>query len=332
MIEILIGREQEQQRLDRYLKKYLPKASLSHIYKMIRKDVKVNGKRAKPEYVLALGDVLRIYAGQEVLDSFGEERKLPKAKRQFAVVYEDDHLLAVNKPRGLLTHGDQFEKKNTLVNQVIDYLVAKGDYAFSRSNTFIPAPVNRLDRNTSGIVLFGKNNGALRLLNRMIKEKTCIRKFYLAIGAGALEAPAVLRSAMVKDEKRNRIHLREVSGNSGISDGNDEGKYMETILRPLAVKDGFSLVEAELVTGRTHQIRAHMASKGLPIIGDGKYGDPGCNERIKERFGLSSQFLHAYRVEFGACPAPLDYLEGKVLTAPLSDLFSRIKLEIFGEE
>ena len=331
MIEIIIGREQEQQRLDRFLKKYLPKASLSHIYKMIRKDVKVNGKRKKPEYALVFGDALQIYTSQEIVDSLGEERKRPKVKQQFAVVYEDEHLLAVNKPRGLLTHGDRSEKKNTLVNQVIDYLVAKGDYAFSRSNTFIPAPVNRLDRNTSGIVLFGKNNAALKLLNRMIKEKTCIRKFYLAVGMGELKAPVVLRSTMVKDEVRNRIHLKEDSGSFGISDG-DDGKYMETILRPLAVKDGFSLVEAELVTGRTHQIRAHMASKGLYIIGDGKYGDPECNERMKERFGLSSQFLHAYRVEFGDCPAPLKNLEGKVLTAPLPVLLSRIKLEIFGEE
>lgn len=323
MIEILVEQDQQHQRLDRFLKKYLPKASLSHIYKMIRKDIKVNGKRKKPEYVLVLGDVLQLYVDQDVIDSFGEEKKAPKSKRQFSVVYEDENLLVVNKPRGLLTHGDQFEKKNTLVNQVIDYLVTKGDYVFSRNNTFIPAPVNRLDRNTSGIVLFGKNNVALQLLNQIIKEKKCIRKFYLTIGEGLLEESVSLKSRMVKDERRNRISVK---------DEDSEGKYMETILRPLERKNGFSLIEAELITGRTHQIRAHMASQNLNMIGDGKYGDPKCNEQMKTRFGLTSQFLHAYKVEFNQCPEPLDYLEGKVLEAPLPPLFLRIKQEMFGEK
>ncbi len=326
MIEINIGEEQQEQRLDRFLKKYLPQASLGHIYKIIRIKVKVNGKKAKPEQYLKMGDVLALYLPEDVLEGFlrpEQEPRRTKGGRRFSVVYEDENLLLVNKPRGLLTHGDQTEKKNTLVNQVLDYLVETGAYRFSRTGTFVPAPVNRLDRNTSGLVIFGKNNLALQCLNRMIRSKESIGKFYLAAAKGELMEEKVLRSVMEKDHDKNRIRILE--------EGSADGRIMETILRPISCKNGYSLVEAQLVTGRTHQIRAHMASEGLPILGDPKYGRPGVNKEMKERFGLKGQFLHAWRLTFQDCPEMFGYLNGKEFTAPLPAGLEKIRKELFEE-
>ncbi len=325
MIEIIIGKEQEKQRADRFLKKYLPNAPLSYIYKIIRKDVKINGSRVKPEYMLGNGDVMQLYLSEELVKQYGSKEKptYSKSKKQFSVVYEDENILLVNKPKGLLTHGDKTEKKNTLVNQVIGYLVEKGDYSFSRINTFVPAPVNRLDRNTSGLVIFGKNNLALQCLNRMIKDKQSIGKYYIAIAKGVLKDRMVLRSAMSKDEASNTVSL---------SDADTPGlKIMETVIRPLAVKNGFTLVEAQLVTGRTHQIRAHLASQKLYILGDIKYGNSQGNLYAKQRFGLTTQFLHAYKLRFENCPEMFEYLNGREFVAPLPPELEKMKREMFGE-
>ena len=326
MIEINIGAEEQEQRLDRFLKKFLSKASLGHIYKIIRTKVRVNGKKAKPEQYLKKGDVLALYLSEDALEAFlkpEKESAHSTAPRQFTVVYEDENILLVNKPAGLLTHGDRTEKKNTLVNQVLDYLVETGAYRFSRVNTFVPAPANRLDRNTSGLVIFGKNNLALQCLNRMIRKKDSIGKFYLAAAKGELTEEKILRSVMEKDEDKNRIRILEGEA--------PEGRVMETVLRPVACRNGYSLVEAQLITGRTHQIRAHMASAGLHILGDPKYGDPSVNKEIKERFGLTGQFLHSARLSFRNCPEMLNYLDGKEFTAPLPAKLEKIRKELFEE-
>lgn len=325
MIEIIIGAEQEKQRIDRFMKKYLPKAPLSHIYKIIRTDIKLNGKRVKPEHILEAGDVLNLYLSEELVASYSETKRKPlsKSKKQFTVIYEDENILLVNKPKGLLTHGDKTEKKNTLVNQVIGYLVEKGDYKFSRINTFTPAPVNRLDRNTSGLVIFGKNNLALQCLNKMIKDKESIGKYYIAIAKGILDGSKLLRSRMRKNEEDNKISL--------LDENEPDTKFMETIIRPLCVKNGFTLVEAQLVTGRTHQIRAHLASQKLYIIGDIKYGSPSGNAYAKQKYGLTTQFLHAYKIRFENCPDMFAYLNGREFSAPLSPDLEKIKTDMFGE-
>ena len=323
MVLITIDRDSEQQRVDRFLRKLLPKAPLGYIYKIVRTDLKVNGKRVKPEHMLSFGDEVKLFMPQDLIDSYSQELKSPdrKSKKQFTVVYEDDNILLVSKPKGLLTHGDKTEKKNTLVNQVVGYLVDKGDYRFSRTNTFVPAPVNRLDRNTSGLVIFGKNNVALQALNRMIKDKESIEKYYIAAARGELAEEVVIRSTMEKDSRQNMIKLRPAE--------REDLKYMETVIRPLKVKDGFTLVEAQLITGRTHQIRAHMASKKLYILGDVKYGSPGGNSFAKKNFGLTTQFLHAYRLRFDKCPEPFAYLNGREFTAPLPEELEKIKKRLF---
>ena len=162
MIKLIITENQGGQRLDRFLKKYFDKAPLSYIYKMIRKDVKVNGKRASAEAMLSAGDELTLYISQEDAQALQKPPRQVRAKKQFVIAYEDENILAAEKPFGLLTHGDRTEKKNHLANQVLDYLVEKGEYNPRMDRTFSPAPVNRLDRNTTGLVLFGKNAEALK--------------------------------------------------------------------------------------------------------------------------------------------------------------------------
>lgn len=321
MINIEIGINEQEQRLDKFLRKYLANAPLSFIYKAIRKDIKVNGKRAKEDTVLKLGDIVSFYISEDELNKMKKVRKASKAKRQFTVSYEDENILVVVKPFGLLTHGDSQEKKNHLANQVVDYLIEKGDYNPRLEKTFTPAPVNRLDRNTTGLVLFAKNNESLKTLNAMIRDKDKISKCYMTIVKGGLRKELHLQDKMVKDHSLNKIT---------VIDNDQQGKDMETIARPLIEKDGYTLTEVEIITGRTHQIRAHLAKAGYPIIGDVKYGDKRTNEKVRKRFGLNTQLLHAYKLEFLQCPESLKYLEGKVVTAEPTDDFKRIKDKIFG--
>ena len=189
MVKLIITENQGGQRLDRFLKKYFDRAPLSHIYKMIRKDVKVNGKRSAAEAMLNAGDELTLYISQEDAQALQKPLKQVKARKQFVIAYEDDNILAAEKPFGLLTHGDRTEKKNHLANQVMDYLIEKGEYNPRIDRTFSPAPANRLDRNTTGLVLFGKNAEALKELNRLIRERNCINKYYMTVLCGRLEEP-----------------------------------------------------------------------------------------------------------------------------------------------
>ena len=332
MRDIHITANDAGRRLDRFLRKYLPGASLSEIYKMIRKDVKVNGKRRSESYILNEGEILTLYLSDETYDKLsrgksafgaGSPEKAAKAKRTFKIVYEDDEVLMVNKPYGLLTHGDSHEKKDHLANQVKDYLIAIGAYDPRNEKVFSPAPANRLDRNTTGIVLFGKTAASMRELNRMIRDDD-IRKFYMTIACGVIKDELWLGGSLVKDEAANKVRIVE----SG-------GKNVETIVRPLEILtfgDGLNatLCEVELVTGRSHQIRAHLASIGHPLIGDSKYSDRGAaavNRYVSGRFGLSTQLLHADRIEFLSSAAEsekLGYLAEKAFDAPLPSRFNEI--------
>jgi 23S rRNA pseudouridine955/2504/2580 synthase len=311
MIRLEIGKNEEAQRLDRFLRKYFRKAGLGRIYQMIRKDVRVNGKRAGIETMLSEGDCLEIYISDEEADDYRETKKTVRALRQFAIAYEDEHMLVASKPFGLLTHGDANEKKNTLANQVLAYLTEKGDYHPRTEKTFVPSPVNRLDRNTTGLVIFGKDAETLKRLNQMIRERDAVEKYYMTIVAGNLKEPRTLRDAMVKDGAANKVSI--------LSQADEEGKWMESRIRPMrhsktAKPQEYTLVEVRLITGRSHQIRAQLAAAGFPIIGDTKYGDRKNNQQMKEKFGLTTQLLHAYKL----------VLDGIVVEAPLPEEFQRI--------
>ena len=333
MREIRITANDAGRRLDRFLRKYLPEASLSEIYKIIRKDAKVDAKRRNESYILNEGEILTLYLSDEAFEKLsrgkgtfgaGSPANASKAKRTFRIVYEDENVLMANKPYGLLTHGDSHEKKDHLANQVKDYLIASSAYDPRIEKVFSPAPANRLDRNTTGIVLFGKTAAAMRELGRMIREDE-IRKFYLTIACGTIRHELHLGGSLLKDEAANKVKIL----NSG------DGKSIETIVRPLeqlSFGDGLkaTLCEVELVTGRSHQIRAHLASTGHPLIGDSKYADRGAvliNKYVRERFGLSTQLLHAFRIEFSEAAAEsevLGYLAEKTFEADAPARFREI--------
>lgn len=321
MIKINIGKNEQNQRLDKFLRKYLENAPLSFIYKTIRKDVKINGKRGREDTVLQLDDELTLYISDDDLRKFKRKERQVRAKRQFRIAYEDDNIIVVEKPFGLLTHGDHTEKKNHLTNQVVDYLIEKGDYNPRVERTFAPAPVNRLDRNTTGLVLFAKNYMALQELNRLMREKNRIRKYYMTIVSGNLKEKLVLRDRMVKDSKNNKVTV--------VSE-DKEGLLMETIVTPVKSNDRYTLVQVEIITGRTHQIRAHLAKAGHPVIGDVKYGDRRVNSFVNKKFGLSTQLLHAYRLEFDLEGSELEYLTGKSVEAQLPYEFMKIQNELLG--
>lgn len=305
MKEIIIEKNDAGQRLDRFLKKYLANAPLSYIYKALRKDIKLNGKRAQENAMLAEGDVLALYMADSEIEAFSKKKKLHHAKRQFAICYEDENLIVVSKPFGLLVHGDETEKKDTLANQVMDYLIETGAYSPRAEKSFTPSPVHRLDRNTTGLVVFGKNAEALRVLARMMKEDGFVKKFYYCILCGELKEPIHLKNKLLKDEAKNRVKVLPVDA--------AEGKYIETIAKPVKCRRGYTFCEVELVTGRSHQIRAHMAFAGYPLLGDTKYGG--------RRTALGTQLLHAGRLEFANPPAPLEYLDGKIVKSELPWVF-----------
>lgn len=327
MIKITITANEADQRLDRFLKKYMKRAPLSAIYKMIRKDIKVNGKRAKEDTQLCEGDELTLYIPEEKLSELTAPIKKKTAKRQFKIAYEDENVLIVEKPEGLLTHGDAHEKKNTLVNQVCGYLQDKGEYCPSREKTFVPAPVNRLDRNTTGLVIFGKNAAALRLLTALLREKDRVEKYYLTLVCGKLDRELILEDRLKKDHDRNISSVVKGAAVSAEGSAAAEGKEARTHVRPVITGERFSLAEAQIFTGRTHQIRVHLASAGFPLAGDIKYGDKRANELLKKH-GVTTQMLHAYKLRFTGMPAELAALEGKVVEAPLPADFARVKEEL----
>ncbi len=321
MIKLEISANEGNQRLDRFLKKYYRNAPLSYIYKLLRTGVKVNGKRVDQNTRLVAGDQLTIDISEEEEKAYLVREKLQTKKRQFQIAYEDENLLVVEKPFGLLTHGTMEEGRETLANQVLGYLTDSGAYNPEREKTFVPSPVNRLDRNTTGLVVFGKNAEALRSLSSMLRERGYIRKYYLTVVHGEMREAVTLHGRMEKDRVTNKIQIRDKDTASG--------KSMETRAQPLKTSNGFTLVEVELITGRTHQIRAQLAKAGYPVVGDRKYGDSKVNARMARDHSLKAQFLHAYRLVFENCLPPLDYMSNKELLSQLPPPLKAIETELF---
>jgi 23S rRNA pseudouridine955/2504/2580 synthase len=324
MVNITITSNEDRQRLDRFLKKYLCNASLSMIYRMVRKDIKVNGRRAKEDSMLVEGDVVSIYLSENDIEDLSRKKKRTRSKRQFTICYEDENIIVVNKPFGLLVHGDSTEKKDTLANQVVDYLIEQGSYSPRTERTFTPSPVHRLDRNTTGLVLFGKNSQALRTFSAMFKEDGSVKKFYYTIVFGELKEALHLKGKLYKDEERNK--------SSVLPESSVKGKYIETLARPIFATSQYTLTQVELVTGRSHQIRAHLQSAGFPLIGDTKYSKAALNNSLPQCLPLSTQLLHAGRLEICDAPEPLSYLNGKIIKAPLPQTWQEIEIELFGKE
>ena len=320
MREFTIGKNDAGQRLDRWLGKTLPLLPAPLAQKYIRlKRVKVNGKGSARDVRLQVGDLLQLYINDEFFDQPREDNAfLAVFKPKLDIVCEDENLMLLNKRPGLLCHADEHEKVNTLITHIQAYLYQKKEWNPRDEHSFTPALCNRIDRNTGGIVMAAKNAETLRILNQKIKDRE-IAKFYLAIIHGRMAPPqGKLEGFLLKDESRAQVKVfhKPVPG----------GKSAATLYKTLKVNRGLSLVECELLTGRTHQIRAQFAAAGHPLLGDGKYG----RERDNKQYGRSFQALYSYKLEF-TFPTDaglLEYLRGKVFTVENVDFVA----EYFGEQ
>ncbi|KGN02227.1 RluA family pseudouridine synthase [Clostridium novyi A str. 4570] len=320
-MRIEIGPNEAGQRLDKFCRKWLEDVPLGAIFKALRKgDIRVNGKKAKQNYFLEEEDVVET----KYIESYKKNKKnVPKKFQEvnfssIKIAYEDENMLIIEKWPGVLVHSDKKDGDPTLTDYVLSYLFNKGEYIPENEVTFTPAPCNRLDRNTSGMVIFGKNFKSLKLLNEMIRERK-ISKYYNALVKGKIKEGRY-EAYISKDQINNisEIHLNKKPNSKKIA---MEVKVIDTV-------GTFSFLELDLITGRSHQLRAHLSFLGNPIIGDDKYGDRKLNSFFNNKYGLSFQFLYAYKLIFKDCPEELAYMENKIITQALPPIFKKVKKDV----
>lgn len=304
MKEYVIGANDAGQRLDKFIRKAFPLMPPSEMYKAIRKkDIKINGRRAEISQMLCEGDVLRLFVKDEFL--LRERSDFFKSITPvFGVIYEDENIIICDKPAGLLCHSDEAGEQNTLIEQVKAYLWKKGEYDPESENSFAPALCNRIDRNTAGLVVAAKNAEALRVMNEKIKERK-VSKYYLCLAHGKFEKSSdTLEGFIYKDKSTNTVSVSRVP-----QKGHEkEAVRAVTKYRVIGYDGHDSVLEVELVTGRTHQIRAQMAAIGHPLVGEGKYAE---NKSDRKR-GFYHQALYSYKIVFGnADDGALSYLNGR---------------------
>lgn len=298
----VIKANEANQRLDKFITKGMPNLPKSLMYKYIRtKRIKVNGKRAEISTRLNVGDVVDMYINDEFFEKSETRYDFMGASKNLSIVYEDENIMLLNKKVGLLSHPDDNEYTDTLITRAKRYLYEKGEYNPDEETSFTPSLVNRIDRNTSGIVIAAKTAAALRILNQKMKDRE-LHKYYLCVVHGEIEKKSdTLIGYLIKDEKKNKVTV--------YTKMREGAKTIKTKYNVLKVRNGLSLVEIELLTGRTHQIRAHFASIGHPLLGDGKYGTNALNKKT----GYKKQCLCSYKLtfDFTTDAEELEYLNGK---------------------
>ena len=324
MREFIIQKSEEGQTLEKYVQKLLMSAPMSFIYKLFRKkDIKVNGHHEDRKFLLKENDQVAIYIKEEQFEEFLKEKAIqPNDKIKDWIIYEDENVLFINKPSGLLVQKSA-PQDESLDQFVCEYLMFKGEYDPNKDLAFKPGPAHRLDRNTSGLVAFGKNHQSLELLFELFKNHDLINKHYLALVVGQVEKDkGVVDAPLKKDETKNMVFVSK------------DGKTAKTVYKVVQRFKDYTLLDVTLLTGRTHQIRVHMAYINHPIVGDQKYGDFEKNRIFKQHYGLASQFLHAYKMGFGDLPAPLTNLSRKEFVAEPNEEIANIltKLENINED
>lgn len=318
MKEIIVKENEANQRLDKLLAKYLNKAPKSFIYKMLRKkNIKLNEKKADGSEKTKVGDSIKIFLSDETFEKFSEPVKVPvrraegKTEKSLSVIYEDEHILLVNKESGMLVQKAK-PQDYSLNDVILEYLAEKGEVTQETLKTFKPSICNRIDRNTSGLVAAGKSLMGLQELSKLFKERT-LHKYYRCYVAGNIRQPMKIQGYLQKNEKNNQVEI--------FCEEREGAKPIETEYIPIAWGKHTTLLEVKLITGRTHQIRAHLSFIGHPIIGDTKYGNKAMNDKYRKNCGISSQLLHAYRLEFPQMETELSYLSGREFVADVPKEF-----------
>ena len=326
MREIVIEKNEAGQRLDKFLAKYMNEASKSFFYKMMRKkNITLNGKKCEGNEKLAEGDVVKLFLAEDTIEKFSSVQVQAVRKVNLDILYEDDEIILVNKPAGMLSQKAK-ETDESLVEYLIDYLLGSGKLTESGLRAFRPSVCNRLDRNTSGIVAAGKSLAGLQMLSGVFKDRS-IHKYYQCLVSGEIRDVKTVDGWLLKDEKKNQVRiLTDVEAKRfGGKGGDEEPKRIRTKYEPIATDGRFTLLRVTLLTGRSHQIRAHLASLGHPIVGDFKYG--GVSKVNPSGRTVKYQLLHSYRLEFPKLAEPFVYLSGRVFEAPLPGYFGSVLKE-----
>ena len=333
MQEFIIEQNQAGQRLDKFLHKYLPLAGSGFLYKMLRKkNITLNGKKAEGKEMLQLNDKIQCFFSDETFAKFSGQT-MDQQTREIAdkavsvieyeeaykrlkipsdaILYEDGHVLIINKPAGILTQKAK-EGDFSLNEWMIGYLLHNGRITAKELSLFKPSVCNRLDRNTSGMVLCGISLSGSQALSQLIRNRE-VKKYYRTIVKGQLRQGAVLEGSLQKNTSTNTVTV------------SIEGSEIKTAYEPIQLlKNKLTYLEVELITGKTHQIRAHLSSIGHPLIGDTKYGNKAVNQKVEKTYGLKHQLLHAYRMEFPKLEGTLSPLSEKRILAPLPNQFTNI--------
>lgn len=307
MKEYIIKPNDAGQRLDKFVTKAAPMLPKTLLYKYIRiKRIKVNGKRCEISTRLVTGDTVSLFINDEFFESKAPRYDFLSAPATVTVVYEDENILIADKKQGLLCHPDKNEYGDTLIARIQHYLYDKGEYKPDEEASFKPALCNRIDRNTGGLVIAAKNAEALREMCDKIKNREITKKYLAVVHGAPKKSSGELLSFLEKDESKNKVFLKDTP--------DEDTKTAKLRYRVIGKVACFSLLEVELLTGRTHQIRAQMASIGCPLLGDGKYGHAGGKDR-REGFGRQALYSYYLKFEFETNDGILGYLNGKELRA-----------------
>ena len=318
MRQLTVHKNDENQRLDKYLKKYLKEAPGSFIYKMLRKkNIVLNGKKADGTEKLIAGDEIKLFFAEETLQKFtGEDTSAPVLQfpqKDLHILFEDEDVLLINKPAGELSQ--KAEANDVSMNEyALGYLQKTGAITEESLKVFKPSVCNRLDRNTSGILIVAKTYQAAREFGEALQKRS-VRKFYRCIVKGEVKKSETIDGYLWKDEKTNKVQI--------FKEKREGASEIHTAYRPIKCENGLTLLEVHLITGRTHQIRAHLSSIGHSILGDPKYGD----KKLSEKWKVKYQLLHACRLELDGFTGDFAKYNGKIITADVPKAFQKIIAE-----
>lgn len=316
MKEFIITKNEENQRLDKYLKKLLPNAGSSFLYKMMRKkNIVLNGAKVTGKEILKEKDAIKLFFADETFEKFHADQSVVEGQLKelaafsmngLTIVYEDTDILIANKPYNMLSQ--KASPSDVSANErLLGYLVRQGDITTDSYSLFHPSVANRLDRNTTGLLLMGKTLGGSQYLGAALKDRS-LNKYYRAIVKGRIDKEQKLEGYLTKNSQDNKVQITK-------EPINEESVYVETAYKPIDLGKDITLLEVHLITGKTHQIRSHLASIGHPILGDPKYGDQSFSADLQKKYKFKHQLLHAYRVEFA---------DGRIVTCEPDEVYNQI--------